>query len=309
MDERLRRRAHGQGGVFTWPDAKDCLLGEAEIRSALRRGEAVRVRRDAYVLMDLWRDARPETRLALRTRAVLLTRPGDLASHQSALVLHGIAVWGLPMGTVHLVSAVRRSRKDAGVRIRPRPKGVDAADAEGAPTVPVAVALAQVALSEDTVSAVVSLDHALHTRACTLAAVEEAGAALARGPLDRARLAAVISRCDAKSESVGESRARLLLEDLGYQVRSQVGISDADGDFVGRVDLMIGGLLVVEFDGMVKYEGAQGRRALAQEKAREERLTALGCVVVRLVWSDLDAPDRVRSMVQAALCRLAARAS
>jgi len=48
---------------------------------------------------------------------------------------------------------------------------------------------------------------------------------------------------------------------------------------------------VVEFDGAVKYAGADGRAALVAEKLREDRLRALGYEVVRIVWSDLARPD------------------
>lgn len=307
MDQRLRQRAEQQGGVFTWQDVTTCLLGANEVRGALRRGEVIRVRRNAYVLADAWGGARPAERLALRTRAVIRPRPHDIASHQSALALHGIAMWGLPSTEVDLLAAVGHTRTAAGARLHPRPQEVDPVDVSGCQAVTIGMAIAQVALT-DGVPAVVSLDHALHERRCEMAQVRAAGERIARGPLDRARLEAVLSRADRLCESVGETRTRLLLQDLGLAVRSQVEISGADGVRVGRVDFMIGDLLVVEFDGMVKYEGADGRRALAREKAREERLTALGCVVVRLVWADLDHPERVRVMVESALRRIARRA-
>jgi hypothetical protein len=73
----------------------------------------------------------------------------------------------------------------------------------------------------------------------------------------------------------------------------------------GRVDLLVAGCVVVEFDGLVKYAGAQGRHALAAEKVREDRLRALGYEVVRLTWPDLDRPGRVDSLVRSALQRRA----
>ena len=60
-----------------------------------------------------------------------------------------------------------------------------------------------------------------------------------------------------------------------------------------RVDLLVGDRVVVEFDGLVKYEGAEGRAALAAEKRREDWLRSLGYEVVRLTWADLDRPRRV----------------
>ena len=307
MDERLRGRAERQGGVFTSRDVRACLLGEHDLRGVVGRREAIRVRRDAYVLGDWWRDAWPTQQLALRTRAILRTRPEDVASHHSALALHGVATWGVPPDVVDLLAAVGRTRTVAGVRLHPMRDVAEPVEVSGYRAVCVSVAIVQVALSQGVVPAVVSLDDALHQRMCTLGHVRTAADWCARGPLDRARLDAVLDRTDPLCESVGETRARLLLQDLGYAVRSQVRVCDAQGDLVGRVDFMIGERLVVEFDGMVKYEGADGRGALAREKAREERLTALGCVVVRLVWSDLDQPERVRSMIESALVRLVRR--
>ena len=118
----------------------------------------------------------------------------------------------------------------------------------------------------------------------------------------RQRLAQLLREADPACESVGETRTRVLLRDLGLEVRSQVRISDARG-LIGRVDFLVGERVVVEFDGMVKYGGAEGRRALQAEKAREDRLRDAGYVVVRLVWADLDDPQRVRDLVQRAIRR------
>lgn len=301
MDERLKRLAEQRGGVFSWGDVQNCLLGEHDVRTAIGAREVVRVRRGAYVLDARWRGARPAEQLALRARAILLGRSRDLASHQSALALHGVATWGVPTHVVDLMGEVRRTRTVSGVRTHPSHGEVEPVDVGGCVAVDIATAVVQMALRHGVEAGVVALDHALHERRCRLSAVRAAGEHLARGPLDRARVEALLARADAKCESVGESRTRLLLHDLGHDVRSQVSVSDHDGGFVGRVDFMVGGAVVVEFDGMVKYEGADGRAALAREKAREERLTALGFVVVRLVWADLDHPERVRSMIERAL--------
>jgi very-short-patch-repair endonuclease len=99
---------------------------------------------------------------------------------------------------------------------------------------------------------------------------------------------------------------RLLLAGLGLAVRSQVRLFDELG-LMGRVDFLVGEKVVVEFDGLVKYEGAQGREALAAEKRREDRLRAAGYEVVRLTWADLDRPDRVARMVRVAVARANAR--
>lgn len=72
---------------------------------------------------------------------------------------------------------------------------------------------------------------------------------------------------------------------------------------MGRADFLVGTRVLVEFDGRSKY-GMDGRRSedvLWAEKLREDRLRALGYIVVRLVWADLDRPQRVMARVLAAL--------
>jgi hypothetical protein len=79
------------------------------------------------------------------------------------------------------------------------------------------------------------------------------------------------------------------------------------GRIVARVDLMVRRVLVVEFDGAVKNDGAQGREALVAEKKREDLLRQLGYGIVRLVWSDLTAPARVHAKMLAEIAILRQR--
>ena len=113
--------------------------------------------------------------------------------------------------------------------------------------------------------------------------------------------------CDPLAESVGETRTRLLLIDLGHAPRSQVRVTDAAGTVMARADFLVGSRVIVEFDGLVKYAGKDGREALAAEKRREDALRALGYEVVRLTWADLDHPRRVDALVRSALARASNR--
>jgi very-short-patch-repair endonuclease len=114
--------------------------------------------------------------------------------------------------------------------------------------------------------------------------------------------------CDARSESVGETRLRLMLVAAGLPVRSQVRISDG-GTVFARVDLLVEDRVVVEFDGAVKYAGDVSGRTLFEEKRREDRLRELGFEVVRVTWADLERPqivlDRVHAAIARARCRTA----
>ena len=72
----------------------------------------------------------------------------------------------------------------------------------------------------------------------------------------RGRALDAILAMDERAESVGESRTRLLLDDLGLSHDSQVVILDAHGRFVARVDFLVEGV-VLEFDGRLKYRRAR----------------------------------------------------
>jgi len=119
----------------------------------------------------------------------------------------------------------------------------------------------------------------------------------------------VVALADARSESPGESRTRVILHGLGIRdLKPQVVIRDGAGRVVARVDFLLGSSpVVIEFDGLVKYDGVTGKRALVDEKAREDRLRALGYEIVRLTWADLAKPGRVKAMVLAAVQRSGGR--
>lgn len=115
----------------------------------------------------------------------------------------------------------------------------------------------------------------------------------------RTRVLTTLDLLDPACESVGETRTRLLLRDLGFRFRSQVWLEDSAGR-IGRVDFLVDDLVVVEFDGLVKYDGIDGKRALAAEKVRESRITDTGREVVRVTWADLDAPKEFAARVRVA---------
>jgi very-short-patch-repair endonuclease len=279
-------------------------MSPVQLDGLVRSGHLVRVRRGAYVLRAAHEAAGPEDRYRLRTRAVLRTRPAlDAASHHAALLLAGVDTYGVGLDTVDLLSAVQAPRVRAGIRTHPS-TGVDVEVGDGWRRATLPVALCQVAGGSGVVAAVSSMDDALHDGRCTTAGLV---AAIDQLPEHhRAAAERAISLTDAACESVGETRTRLLLRDLGFAVQSQQTLRHGRG-FVGRVDFLVAGLVVVEFDGLVKYAGQDGRAALAAEKARESAIVDLGYEVVRLVWADLANPALVARRIRVALARAAAR--
>jgi len=307
MDERLATVARSRGGVFTSAMATAVDVDDCALARWRRTKEVIRVRRDAYVLGELWSTATPEQRLALRTRAVLATRPGDVASHQSALALHGLPMHGLDLVTVDVLSNVTRVRLASGLRIHAqRPDAVHVV-VDGYRAIDIPVAISQVLVRSGLGAALVPLDAALHRGRCHIDAVSNALDARCTTARLRARGHQLVLRADPACESVGETRTRLMLTDHGLPVRSQVEICDEVGGFVGRVDLLVGEQVIVEFDGAVKYEGLEGRAALVAEKRREDALRALGFLVVRVTWADLASPGRVIAQIRRAMAGLSAR--
>lgn len=298
MDARLSRLAGRHGGVFTTADARTVDVDDPTLRSLVRSGEVVRVRRGAYVLGEVWAEAEHERALRLRTKAVLRSRGDDVGTHQAALALHGLPLHGVRMDIVDVQAKVSRPRLSSGLRTQPG--DLPSVTVDGARAVRVEHAIVQVLLRSGLEAALVPLDAALRTKVCVLDEVTSALSLLA--PKRYAALGRrLVSLADPKCDSPGESRTRILLHDLELAWRSQVVICDENDDFVAKVDFLVEGRVVVEFDGLQKYAGADGRAALAAEKRREDRLRALGYAVVRLTWADLASPERVTAMLRRAL--------
>ncbi len=86
----------------------------------------------------------------------------------------------------------------------------------------------------------------------------------------------------------------------------QAWVRDADG-FAARVDFLFRAeRVIVEFEGMVKYQSAQD---LQHEKVREDALRRLGYEVVRITWADLESTSRVSQLIHEAVSRSRARAA
>jgi len=107
---------------------------------------------------------------------------------------------------------------------------------------------------------------------------------------------AAVAFADGRSESVGESRLRVLMANEGLPTpKAQVEIRDAVGRLVGRVDFLLLDHLIVEFDGALKYESS---RDLVAEKWREDRLRELGYSFARISWADLDQPRQTAARLR-----------
>ena len=297
MHERLAAIAASQSGVFGMGDALRVGVSTNELTRMVRREEVIRVRRGAYVVAAAYWGAAPFDRYGLRVRAVLRTRQGDRASHQSALALHRIGTFAAREDIVVVESRdVGRTRTHSGLVTVPWSDGQTWAF--GAfHGVSATAACVQVAVASGFIAGVCAMDNAIFQKRSTHEGLVEVVAALPT----RSRMIAqrALDAVDTQAESVGETRTRIILLDAGFALRSQVRLRDAAG-LIGRVDFVVDDCVVVEFDGLMKYGGDRGQAALVAEKAREERLTRLGYEVVRIVWAELeDAAEIVRRVRRA----------
>lgn len=306
------------GGAFSWQRASKLGLVPSDIRTLTRSGAAKRVRRGAFVATAAWDGAPPEVRLAMRARAIMAGRTGDVAVYQSALAMYRLPVHGMPADVVDVANDVSRVRLRSGLRVHPRGVcgGAELMQfTDGAIAVEPAYALAQVILRTGGTAAIVSLDAALHRRLATRSEVQAALAALAANPTELTRGTACLALADQACESVGESLLRMILHAAGLEYRTQVDLPEDGGGWIARVDFLVSGLVVVEFDGLVKYRrGDKAGKAsdpslvVIREKRREDAIRELHYGVVRVVWRELDDPgDIVRRIREAVRVERAAR--
>ncbi|MPZ65850.1 MAG: hypothetical protein GEU83_10165 [Pseudonocardiaceae bacterium] len=274
----------------------------------LRRAESVTtVRPGAYVQSGDDRLREPAAHHALLVEATLARlTAGAVVSHVSAAVLHGLPVWNLALGRVHVTRAAR-----AGGRVTRRLhvhvthlEADDVVDLGGVAVTSVARTIVDLARSVPFEQAVVIADAALRVRLVSpdeLLVVQHRSSRRHGGPAAWR----VVAFADGRSESVGESRSRVALSRFGLPAPApQWEVRSADGTVVGRVDFGWPELRTVgEFDGRVKYgrllrAGQEPGDAVLEEKLREDALRGERLSVVRWTWADLDRFEPVAARVR-----------
>ncbi|GAA1576557.1 type IV toxin-antitoxin system AbiEi family antitoxin domain-containing protein [Kribbella sancticallisti] len=303
-----------RGGWFDRTDALAAGYSDTEIRSRVRAGRWVRLCRGAYA------ELRPgEESLAnwdrvqwrhLRAAKAVYHRLGGRAvvSHQSALLLHGLEAGGLDLTRIHVTRLTGHGRADASVvQHSPRPEVVDPVEVGGVLATPGPRSVVEAIRYARYPIAVSVVDEALRK---VIASRDQLADALAlfAGRVGIGTANRAVEFGDGRSESVGESRLRVLLSDLGLPPPiPQVEIRDESARLIGRVDFLLERWgLIIEFDGVLKY-GGRTSAALVAEKAREDRLRDLGYEVVRVIWAELAQPAEVVRRIRLAIRRSSAR--
>jgi very-short-patch-repair endonuclease len=306
VDPALRALAAGQHGMFTAAQARSLAVSPLVLERLVRQAHLLHPGRGLYaVTEDVDQEAEAWHR-HLCAGAHLLYDDASLTSASAALA-HGLPVWGVDLRRPDLHRPVDRAVGVKAFRVRPRPKNptrpLPVTTDLGA-TDEVGTALVQLALDHGPVAGSVSADHALHVGKVTLDQLDDAASLVSSWPRS-SRVRAMLGFVDGRSESVGETRCRIELMAHGIQLTPQVPIREPNGGLIGRVDFLVEGtMVIVEFDGKVKYADGDAN-VLWDEKRREDRLRALGYTVVRITWADLERPGAAVGKVRRALAKAA----
>lgn len=242
-------------GASWWAALIRAGVTDGALRGAVRRGRVRCLGGGTYALPD----ADPDAVTAARLR-------GRLACC-SAARRHGLDVLTQPPLPHVAVPRDHSTVTDEAVVHRGAVPGTG-------PVVPLVSALVAVLRCLPAVEAVVVLDSALRLRSVRVRSIDRA----LRGPGSveaRRRL----GLADARSGSLLETVLRLALRDAGLPVDCQVFVQG-----VGRVDLVVGGWLVVEVDG---FEFHADRAHYRNDRRRGNVLVARGYRLLRFSYEDV----------------------
>lgn len=311
--ERLRVIGES-AGYFTRDEAFNAGHDDRSINRSLRTGLWRRVRPGAYTFSDLWPDRAEDVhRLTARAAA---RKFGDAvaSSHTTAAIDHGLFVWGMDLSLVHMTRLDGGSgRTQAGVRHH---EGLtvpgDLVRLDDRWVMNATRAAVETASLGSPESGLVTLDSLLHRGGGDRVGLDTTFGYMQHWP-DMHHVGIVVQLADARPESVGESRSRWLFFTQGLPTPElQFPVYGDDGRLVGTTDFAWPEhRLLGEFDGKVKYgrllrPGERPEDAVFREKRREDLLCEItGWRMVRLIWSDLYAPDVTAARIRR-LMRLAA---
>jgi hypothetical protein len=289
---------------------------DEELSRFARVGQWSRVRRGAYVDGQLPTSTVARHALLVAATVGTLRRPA-VVSHQSAAVLLGLPVWGSPLDRVHVTRNPPASSQVAGpLRCHvARLRDDEVTTVGGLQVTDAARTALDLARSLPFEAAVVTLDAVLHEGLLSREMIEMRLFDIAgtRGSRHASR---VVRFADARSGSVGESRSRVALHELGLPPSGlQFEIKTSEGAFVARTDFVWEEEGVVgEFDGRIKYgrllrPGQEAGDAVFEEKQREDAIRDLGWEVARWTWGDISVPAHIGARVERAKARGARRRS
>lgn len=283
--------------VFSRADARACGWSDAALTRAVRSGRVLRLRHDQFSEPEHGHDPRIVAAAAARAcrRSVV--------SHRSAALFHDLPLLRPAPSRPDLTISPRATGDVAGALLhRATLRADDVVDIGGVPVTSVPRTLIDLGRSLPMPAAVVTIDAAANRGLVDAVALEQIARGCRNWPgIRRAKRA--LAAADGRSESPLETVSRLVIAWLGLPMPDlQTRVHDDLGMFMGRLDFYWPGPGVAgEADGQGKYDS---RTALLEEKRRQERMEALGLVVVRWDWNEVTRyPHLLRDRIKSAFER------
>jgi hypothetical protein len=297
------RRTARFGGIVTTSELNRAGYSAGRIRGLVRRGALQPVGRGCYARAAFAAEVtgQPGGERALRVASVLaVAGPGDVGSHHSAAVVHGLDLLGRPPSKVVVTrppGGSHKGRSAVRVHVAALPSG-HVTTIRGIRVTSVARTVVDLARVSEFRAGVVVADSALRRKQTSKDEMRAVVADCMRWPHIR-RASEVVEFSDGKSESALESISRVAFRDHRIPAPElQVWVGGDDG-WEGRVDFLWRRYATVgEADGAVKY--ADPVRAMDQLR-RDARLRAAGFQVVHFTWDDIvRAPGQVAASIREA---------
>ncbi|MEW1707236.1 hypothetical protein AB0230_08345 [Microbacterium sp. NPDC089190] len=268
-----------------------------------------RIRPGVYTERAGWGELPPWNRYLLRVHAFRIVNPEAVFSHESAAALHGLPTFGHPRH-IHLFDGRReRSLAYGDVRVHTSADRRRTVEQDGLRCSLLADVVVDLARVLPPAFALAVADAALRTGTVTSSELLDLAAAQ-RNPRGRRRVDWVLARGDQRSESVGESLSRAVIEWCGFpaadlQTEHRVGGRAYRSDFCWPEHRVIG-----EFDGWMKYDRHDpdaAATAVRAEKTREDALRRAGWRIARWDYGGALRVDGLREALKAAGLPVVAR--
>lgn len=265
-------------------------MGVEQMRSLLRSGDLVRMRRGVYATRSAvaWAMGDPGRGHALLVRAVTLSVGRDsIASHYSAATIHGLDLLKSPPEVVTLTRPpVRRSNRPRSAGIVFHAAALPAGHVTkcwGALVTTASRTVVDLARTLPFIDAVTVADSALRLGKATKQELSQVMLACAKWPgVEEARR--TVAFADERAESVLESCARVVFAERGLEA-PELQVPFRGEGFAYRGDFYWARYrTIAEADGMAKYEDPQR----ARDQIRRDRLLRdAGYKVVHFTWREL----------------------
>jgi len=287
-------------------------MNSDHVQAKRRRREWISLRPGAYVEADVLPTLNLVDRhLQLIEATVPLVDESAIISHSSAACLLGVELWQPNLRAVQMTrpGASSGHRRTSLHTFRAEVDEEEIVVLGGYRTTSAARTIIDLARHLPFELAVVAADSALRTGLTSIDLLVDAAERARRRPGTR-QAHLVIKFADARSESVGESRSRVLISraglpepELQFVVPNHLGIALGRADF-GWPELRTVG----EFDGAGKYgrllsPGVRPGDAVFMEKVREDEIRDAGWQVARWTAEDLKDPHAVASRIRRAFER------